>query len=71
MLLARQVEVPYVVGYINKVDQLDDPELLELVELELREMLTEYGFPGDDTPIIMGSALQALEGESPAIDAPE
>ncbi len=71
VLLARQVEVPYIVCYINKVDMLDDPELLELVELELREMLTEYGFPGDDTPIIKGSSLQALEGDSTDIDAPE
>jgi elongation factor Tu len=63
ILLARQVGVPYIVVYLNKCDQLDDPELLELVELEVRELLTTYGFPGDDTPIIRGSALQALEGE--------
>lgn len=60
VLLARQVNVPYIVVYMNKVDQVDDPELLELVELELRELLTSYEFPGDDLPIIMGSALNAL-----------
>ena len=64
VLLARQVEVPSVVVYLNKVDQMNDPELLELVELELREMLTGYGFPGDTTPIVRGSALQALESKS-------
>ena len=64
ILLARQVGVPYIVVYMNKVDQVDDPELLELVEMELRELLTEYGFPGDDTPIISGSALEALESTS-------
>ena len=61
ILLARQVGVPYIVVFLNKTDQLDDPELLELVEMEVRELLNEYGFPGDDTPIIMGSALKALE----------
>ncbi|MFU8771369.1 MAG: elongation factor Tu [Anaerolineales bacterium] len=61
VLLARQVEVPAIVVYLNKVDMMDDPELLELVELELRELLNEYGFPGDETPIVRGSALQALE----------
>jgi len=61
VLLARQVEVPSIVVYLNKVDQMNDPELLELVELELREMLNEYGFPGDTTPIVRGSALEALE----------
>ena len=61
ILLARQVGVPYIVVFLNKCDQLDDPELLELVEMEIRELLTEYGFPGDDTPIIKGSALKALE----------
>jgi len=66
VLLARQVEVPSIVVYLNKVDQMNDPELLELVELELREMLNGYGFPGDTTPIVRGSALQALE--SPATD---
>jgi elongation factor Tu len=64
ILLAKQVEVPSVVVYLNKVDQMDDPELLELVEMELRELLDEYGFPGDETPIVKGSALQALESES-------
>jgi elongation factor Tu len=62
ILLARQVGVPAIVVYLNKVDQVDDPELLELVELEVRELLTIYDFPGDDIPIIAGSALQALEG---------
>ena len=71
VLLARQVEVPSIVVYLNKVDQMDDPELLELVELELRELLNEYGFPGDETPIVMGSALHALESESTDPDAPE
>ncbi len=60
ILLARQVGVPYIVVYLNKVDQVDDPELLELVELELRELLSEYEFPGDEVPIIKGSALEAL-----------
>ncbi len=64
LLLARQVEVPSVVVYLNKIDQMGDPELLELVELELRELLNEYGFPGDETPIVKGSALEALESES-------
>ena len=62
ILLARQVGVPAIVVYLNKVDQVDDPELLELVELELRELLSYYDFPGDDIPIIQGSALAALEG---------
>jgi elongation factor Tu len=60
-LLARQVGVPSIVVFLNKVDMVDDPELLELVELELRELLTKYNFPGDDTPIVRGSALKALE----------
>jgi elongation factor Tu len=64
VLLARQVEVPAIVVYLNKVDMMDDPELLELVELELRELLNEYGFPGDTTPIVRGSALRALESAS-------
>src|SRR5512143_3349658 len=64
VLLARQVEVPAIVVYLNKVDMMDDPELLELVEIELREMLTEYKFPGDETPIVRGSALQALQSTS-------
>jgi elongation factor Tu len=71
VLLARQVEVPAIVVYLNKVDMMDDPELLELVELELRELLTEYGFPGDATPIVRGSALQALECQSTDPNAPE
>ncbi len=61
ILLARQVGVPYIIVYLNKADMVDDPELLELVEMEVRELLTEYEFPGDDIPIITGSALQALE----------
>jgi elongation factor Tu len=71
VLLARQVEVPAMVVYLNKVDMMDDPELLELVELELRELLDGYGFPGDDIPIVRGSALQALESESKDPNAPE
>jgi len=71
VLLARQVEVPAIVVYLNKVDMMDDPELLELVELELRELLTEYKFPGDTTPIVRGSALQALESTSKDLNAPE
>jgi elongation factor Tu len=63
ILLARQVGVPYMVVYLNKADMVDDEELLELVELEVRELLSSYDFPGDDTPIIKGSALKALEGE--------
>ncbi len=61
ILLARQVGVPYIVVFMNKTDQVDDPELLDLVEMEIRDLLSEYGFPGDDTPIIKGSALKALE----------
>jgi elongation factor Tu len=71
ILLAKQVEVPSVVVYLNKIDQMDDPELLELVELELRELLNEYGFPGDETPIVKGSALAALESTSTDPTAPE
>jgi elongation factor Tu len=71
VLLARQVEVPAIVVYLNKIDMMDDPELLELVELELREMLDEYRFPGDETPIVRGSALEALESTSTDPDAPE
>ncbi|HZC01914.1 MAG TPA: GTP-binding protein, partial [Gammaproteobacteria bacterium] len=63
ILLARQVGVPAIVVYMNKCDAVDDPELLELVELEVRELLSKYEFPGDDTPIIRGSALKALEGD--------
>ena len=66
ILLARQVNVPYVVVFMNKVDMVDDPELLDLVELEVRELLSQYNYPGDDTPIIRGSALKALEGGDPA-----
>ena len=64
ILLARQVGVPYIVVYMNKADMVDDTELIELVEMEIRELLTKYDFPGDDTPIIVGSALQALDGNS-------
>ena len=71
ILLSRQVGVPYIVVFMNKVDQVDDPELLELVEMEIRELLNEYEFPGDDTPIIKGSALQALECTSTDPSAPE
>ncbi len=71
ILLARQVGVPYIVVYMNKVDQVDDPELLELVEMEVRELLSVYEFPGDDIPIIKGSALQALESASTDPMAPE
>jgi elongation factor Tu len=71
ILLARQVEVPSIVVYLNKVDQMDDPELLDLVELELRELLSRYNFPGDDLPIIRGSALAALQSDSKDPQAPE
>jgi elongation factor Tu len=71
VLLARQVEVPAMVVFMNKVDMMDDPELLELVDLELRELLDGYQFPGDDTPIVQGSALLALESTSTDPDAPE
>jgi elongation factor Tu len=71
VLLARQVEVPSIVVYLNKTDMMDDPELLELVEMELREMLSSYGFPGDETPIVRGSALKALESTSKDPEAPE
>jgi elongation factor Tu len=63
ILLARQVGVPYIVVYLNKADMVDDPELLELVEMEVRELLSEYEFPGDDVPVVVGSALRALEGD--------
>jgi len=66
ILLARQVGVPYIVVFMNKVDQVDDPELIELVELEIRELLSKYEFPGDDIPIVKGSALQVLEGNADA-----
>jgi elongation factor Tu len=71
ILLARQVEVPAIVVFLNKVDMMDDEELLDLVELELRELLSNQGFPGDDIPIIRGSALKALESTSEDPDAPE
>ena len=71
LLLARQVGVPYIIVFMNKCDQVDDPELLELVEMEIRETLDEYEFPGDDTPIIQGSALKALEYTGNDPDAPE
>jgi len=70
ILLARQVGVPYIVVYLNKADMVDDAELLELVEMELRELLDKYDFPGDDTPIIVGSALKALEGDQSEIGVP-
>jgi elongation factor Tu len=63
ILLARQVGVPYIVVFLNKADMVDDPELLELVEMEVRELLSEYDFPGDDVPVVVGSALRALEGD--------
>ncbi|MDZ4064599.1 MAG: elongation factor Tu, partial [Coriobacteriia bacterium] len=66
ILLARQVGVPHIVVFLNKVDMVDDPELLELVEMEVRELLSEYDFPGDDIPVVMGSALKALEGDEDA-----
>ncbi len=71
ILLARQVQVPAIVVFLNKVDMMDDPELLELVELELRELLSKYGFPGDEIPIVRGSARNALESPSKDINAPE
>ena len=71
ILLARQVGVPYIVVFMNKCDMVDDPELLELVDMEIRELLNEYDFPGDDTPIISGSALQVLECDSTDPNAPE
>lgn len=70
ILLARQVGVPYIVVYLNKADMVDDKELLELVEMEVRDLLTQYQFPGDDTPIITGSALKALEGDQTEIGVP-
>ncbi|MDY3929883.1 MAG: elongation factor Tu [Clostridia bacterium] len=71
ILLSRQVGVPYIVVFMNKADQVDDPELLELVEMEIRDLLNEYEFPGDDTPIVVGSALQVLESTSTDPNAPE
>jgi elongation factor Tu len=70
ILLARQVGVPYIIVYMNKADMVDDDELLELVEMEIRELLDAYEFPGDDTPIIIGSALKALEGDTSDIGTP-
>jgi elongation factor Tu len=70
ILLARQVGVPYIIVYMNKADMVDDAELLELVEMEVRELLSKYDFPGDDTPIIIGSALKALEGDQSDIGEP-
>ena len=70
VLLARQVQVPYIVVFLNKADMVDDEELLELVEMEVRELLDEYEFPGDDTPIVAGSALKALEGDTSSIGVP-
>jgi elongation factor Tu len=70
VLLARQVQVPYIVVFLNKADMVDDEELLELVEMEVRELLDEYEFPGDDTPIVSGSALKALEGDTSDIGVP-
>src|SRR4051794_24702140 len=71
ILLARQVEVPAIVVYLNKVDLMEDEELLELVEMELRELLTKYGFPGDDIPVVRGSAVKALESTSTDPEVPE
>src|SRR5271157_3829667 len=71
ILLARQVGVPSMLVFLNKVDQVDDPELMELVELEVRELLTQYGFPGDEIPIVKGSALKALQSTSTDSKAPE
>src|SRR6058998_740634 len=71
ILLARQVQVPAIVVFLNKVDMMDDEELLELVELEVRDLLNKYNFPGDDTPIVRGSALKALESDSKDFNAPE
>ena len=70
ILLARQVGVPYIVVFLNKADMVDDAELIELVEMEVRELLSTYNFPGDDTPIIIGSALKALEGDESEIGVP-
>ncbi|VAX12849.1 Translation elongation factor Tu, partial [hydrothermal vent metagenome] len=70
ILLSRQVGVPYILVYMNKADMVDDEELLELVEMEIRELLDSYEFPGDDTPIITGSALKALEGDTSEIGVP-
>ena len=71
VLLARQVEVPAMVVFLNKVDMVDDPELLDLVELEVRDLLNKYGYPGDEVPVIRGSALKAMESSNSDPDAPE
>jgi len=70
ILLARQVGVPYIMVYMNKADQVDDEELIELVDMEIRELLSSYDFPGDDVPVIVGSALKALEGDTSDIGIP-
>jgi len=70
ILLARQVGVPYIVVYLNKADMVDDKELLDLVEMEVRDLLTKYNFPGDKTPIVVGSALKALEGDTSDLGEP-
>ena len=70
ILLARQVGVPYIVVFLNKADMVDDKELLELVEMEVRDLLSSYDFPGDETPIVVGSALKALEGDKSEIGVP-
>ncbi len=70
ILLSRQVGVPLIIVYLNKADMVDDAELLELVEMEVRELLDRYEFPGDDTPIVIGSALKALEGEASELGVP-
>ena len=70
ILLSRQVGVPYILVYLNKADMVDDDELLELVEMEVRELLDAYDFPGDDTPVIIGSALKAIEGDQSEIGVP-
>jgi len=71
VLLAKQVRVPYIVVFLNKADMVDDPELLELVELEIRELLSGYDFPGDEVPVVVGSALKALESDAKDVAAPE
>jgi len=71
VLLARQVEVPAIVVFMNKVDMVDDPELLDLVELEVRDLLNKYGYPGDEVPVVRGSALKAMESQSTDPNAPE
>ena len=70
VLLARQVQVPSIVVFLNKADMVDDEELLELVEMEVRELLSSYEFPGDDVPVVIGSALKALEGDSSDVGVP-